>query len=435
MARNSHLIPPILSILFFLSIAPCEAATRRAVSLNALAPALKAGDSAQARNLCGITKVTGYLTDPSAKDVIVVGEVDPSLPALHADDLAVALRNAWLFYAKIQGRVRYYSAPGCSIDPDPAVLRELQGVMNRVPDSEDPDAAKASFEEWESIGRRPQRVRVMGVPFDSRFARVMVDADYYMKRLVNGSVNLGIDGFESLSDMNIRSMKQALAEGKWDSVPKNTLSRFWFSPGEATYSEDDGVVLLESCSVKLLTEEEFLTEHGQVAGMGRPNPMAAVFAKSFTTRYSGIAAARPIYKELEGLFRLVGLARLMKDAGARCKGLDYLLKSHPVAVVPVSRAVNGLTNVREIRETRDTPDGTAVSRMWLTSCGGVSMDVRPKRVKPAARTATSAPAARKPVSASGSPPRTARVTASRAPSLKKTILSARKSPGALSWDF
>lgn len=422
----------ILCVLLCSLASPSRSATGRAVSLNALASSLRAGGSAQARSLCGITRVLGYLEDPSTKDVIFVGEVAPSLPALHADDLAVALRNAWRVYAKTSGRVRYYAAPGCSIDPDPRVLRQLQQVQAERSISEDPDSLKQFTDEWTAVGRQPQKVRVMGVPFDSRFARVMVDADYYMKRLVNGSVELGIDGFESVSGMSARTAKEAIASGKWDSVPKQSMNRFWFSPGESTYDVVDGVTMLRNCTVRLLTEEEFLTSHNQVAGTGRSSPHAAAFARGFTARYDAIAAARPIYRELEGLFRFAAIARLMKDAGEKCAGLDYLLKSHKVAVVPVSRAVNGLTSVREVSHTSETDRGTVTARMWFTSCGGVSMDVRPKRVsqpaKPMSPQVGATPASRAPAKTKAIPQKTGS-------GLRKTILTARKSPKSLSWDF
>ena len=384
------------------------------------------GQAGEAERLCGITQVTGYLTDDETRDVIVIGRVDPSLPPLHLDDLAIALRNVWLTYARTEGRTRYYSPPGCSIDPNPENLRELQRVGTNMHDSATSDKMDSALDQWSKIGRRPQSVRVMGVPFDSRFAKVMVDADYYMKRLVNGSVALGISGFQSLGEMTAEVVRQELAKGsETSSIPEHSLNRFWFSPGESTYEEDDGVITLKSCRVKLLTEEEFVTEHGRVAGFGRPSSLAAKFARGFTDHYDQIAAARPIYKELEGLFRLVALARLMDDGHASSGGLTYLLKSHRVATAPVSRQVLGLTNLRRIVETKDTASGKATISVVLQSCGGVSMDVRPKRVGRPARPKTTTASKH---TASAVPHRPS-------PSLKKTVLAAREAPGKLSWDF
>ncbi len=399
-------------------------ATGRAVSLNAAATAAKAGKLGEVGRLCGITQAVGFLKDDAQRDVILIGRADASLPALHLDDFAVALRNVWLTHARVQGRTRYYSAPGCSIDPDPEVLRKLQLVGTKM--LNDPEGgARSALDEWEEIGRRPQNVRVMGVPFYSRFARVMVDADYYMKRLTNGSVTLGIPGFLSLSEMTADSVRKELAEGRESSRPAHSLNRFWFSPGESAYDEEGGVTRLTSCRVKLLTEEEFLTEHGRVAGMGRPSPLAAKFAQDFSSHYDQIAAARPIYRELEGLFRFVAVVRLMRERRASSPGLVYLLRSHKVETVPVSRQVLGLTNVTRVEESFETDTGDAIVSVILQSCGGVNMDVRPRRVGRAMQSGAK-PTARRPGS-----------TAPRRPpsGLKKTVLSARESPGAISWDF
>ena len=421
-SRNTLLL--VLGLALATLNLPAGAATGRAVSLNAVATAARTGHGSEVERLCGITQVVGYLADDATRDVILIGRVDPSRAPLYLDDFAVALRNVRLTYARVQGRTRYYSPPGCSIDPDPNVLRQLQlvGIRMRA-DSE--AGAESALDEWAQIGRRPQNVRVMGVPFDSRFAGVMVDADYYMKRLTNGSVKLDIPGFLSLSEMTANSVRKELVEGRESSMPAHTLNRFWFSPGESTYEEEGGVTKLKSCRVKLLTEEEFLTEHGRVAGLGRPSPLAARFAQDFSSHYDQIAAARPIYADLEGLFRFVAVARLLKESGASSAGLVYLLRSHKVRTVPVNRQVLGLTNVTRVEESIQAGSGTTTVGVILQSCGGVSMDVRPRRVGHAVKGAAKQ-TAKRPSSAA----------ARRAPSgLKKTVLSARGTPGALSWDF
>ncbi|MCL4500096.1 MAG: DUF1598 domain-containing protein [Chloroflexi bacterium] len=430
------------------SSSPSDAATGRAVSLRALSAAVKSGSSRQAIYLCGITKVNGYLVDTKTQDIILIGEVNPALPPLYLDDFVVALRNVWLAYAPVRGRIRYYSAPGCSIDPNPKTLRGLQDVGDKINTAQSAEEMKQCLEDWRAVGGRPQKVRVMGVPYDTRFAKVMVGADYYMKRLVNGSVSLGIDGFESLTDLTIRASRGELIAGKRVSVAAQSLNRFWFCPGDTTFEEEDGVVLLRSCRVQLLTEEEFLTEHDSVTGMGRPSPLAKHFAVSFTNKYADIASARPIYKELEGLFRFVGIARLMREPEARRAArasLGYLLNAYRVNNVPVSREVPGLVNIKDFTREEQTPDGTASARALLPSCGGVSIDIRPRRIRTVSRPArssrpsvqasipisSSTPAAKPSVRASDH----ALVPARRVTSLRKTVLSARKSTGALVWDF
>jgi len=426
-------------------------AAGRAISLRVLQSTLRAGGSQEARRLCGVTRMTGYILDRRSRDVILVGEADPSAPSLELDDFLVALRNARFVYARKSGRTVYYAPPGCSIDPNPAVLQQLQAVGEKLSVATTPEEKQKCLDEWNAVGSGPQNVRVMGVPFDSRFAKVMVDADYYMKRLVNGTVTLDIPGFESLADTTLNLAKEEMRAGRRSSIPALSLNRFWFCPGDTTYDEDEGVISLESCPVKLLTEEEFLTTAGRVAGKGRPSPLAKRFADSFTAHYREIAAARPIYKELERLFRFAGLARLMCDRKAfSSSGFDpaYLVERYPVENIGVSRAVNGLTSVKEFSEERQIADGMVRSSMLLPSSGGVSMDVRPRPVS-APKTAAVAP---KPRAAAAKPgPRTAKAATSTAKAgtaaasprpapgrlsqLRKTVLSARGSASSLSWSF
>ena len=387
--------------------------------------------------------MSGYLVDTNNRDIILVGQVDPSYPPLYVEDFVVALRNVWAFYAQRKGHVYYYSPPGCSIDPDPKVLRELRDLGGGMPSSADQTKKQAFLDQWQAVGSQPQNVRVLGIPFNTRFAKVMVDADYYMKHLVDGSVTLDINGFESLMDMRIDMAKKRLDEGDYKGSEGRSMDRFWFCPGESTYAEESGIVLLKSCPVKLLTEQQFLTATGEVAGSGRADALAQQFADNFTDRYQEVAGIKPIYKELEGLFRFVGLARLMKDQRALAKAtLDprYLLAQYPIKNIPVDHTLPGIINVKTLSEERETSGGHVTTNMWHMSCGGVFMDVRPKRVA-SAHPAPSVPKSTAPTkSAAQAPPVSVKPTksqptAAHTSKLKKTVLEARKSSGSLYWDI
>lgn len=443
-------IARLITLCAVLALAGHAAAAKpgRAVSLNALADAMKSGQmTAQAESLCGITRVTGYVVDKKSRDIVLVGAVDPSLPALHLEDFVVAMRSAWILYAQTKGRVRYYSDPGCSIDPNPRVLGQLRDLQSNPVDLSDADAIESASDQWREIGRQPQNVRVMGVPFYSRFAKTMVDADYYMKRLVNGSVKLDIAGFTSLSDLHVAAYREQV-RGRIDSTEHGTsMNRFWFSPGEVTYEAQDSAIILRSCSVKLLTEEEFLNSQGGVSGMGRPDPLAGAFARSFTECYDQIALQRPVYRQLQGLFAFVAIARLMKDDHAESispGAFGYLLKGYKVPVAPVSRQVNGLTDIRQINEVVNTTQGRQTITLIQSSCGGVSMSVRPKRINPV-KVATRIrpnpiPTAPRPTgpttTAKHAKPGTITSTAKPAakPTLASAVLGSKKSPKSLSWD-
>jgi hypothetical protein len=363
--------------------------------------------------LCGIKKVSGYAIDEKNKDIILIGEVDDTSPPLYLEDFVIALRNEWLIYAPLEGNTYYYSPPGCSIDPDPDVLNSLQQISGQI-SSSDPEDVQKHLNQWRNVCSQPQQVRVMGIPTESRFAKVMVEADYYMKRLVDGSVTLDIPGFTSLMDMTLNIARRDIQEGKASTVPLSSLNRFWFSPGENSFLEDEGVVYITKSEVRLLTEEEFLTKGEGVVGIGKPNPLADVFAKNFSARYTEIAEIKPIYSELEALFRFVSLAKIMNYKNAASEAgisLDYLLNQYPVKNTPVKKTLPGLSNVKEFQHKEELSGGYSIAYLWLPSCGGVSIDTIIKDSY-IARDVT------------GSLSKT-----------KKVVIKAKPSPDSLYWDF
>lgn len=361
--------------------------------------------------LARITVIHGYVIDEKHDDVILFGEVDRDLPYLHLEDFVIALKNSWMKYAELKGNTYYYSAPGCSIDPDPKVLNRLQVVSNRIASNQNPKSVQTVLDEWRRVCRMPQKVRVLGIPFHSRFGKIMVEADYDMKRLVDGSVDVDISGFSSLSDMTMSIARNALQKG--EPVSLASLNRFWFYPGQNSFEEDEGIAVIKESRVKLLTEEEFLTKEGDVAGSGKANPLAARFAHNLTTHYSEIAHKKPIYKELENLFRFVALAKLMKFKNAVSKAgmeSDILLNRFTIKKTWVKPTLPGRSNVKDFKERTETANGYSEYYFWLPSCGGVSIDISIKNRQ------------------------IVRDMSGRLKELRRRILSSRPSLASLYWD-
>lgn len=317
--------------------------------------------------LCGITKVLGYVIDARNNDIVLVGKVDNTVPPLYLEDFVIALRNVWLKYADLQGNTYQYTPPGCSIDPDPEVwakLHEAEFDENRL-------------DEWRKNCEQPQKVRVLGIPFYSRFAKVMVEADYLMKRINDGSFILNVEGFESLTDMELKKTKKSLASNTYE--PHPTINRFEFYPGVCNYKEDEGVALINRCQVTLITEEEFMTKTGNTIGSGKPDPLAKEYVDKFTEKYEQIARKEPIYCELEGLYRFVALTKLMKHNNALSVAklpLDYLLNQFPIKKnTGISSTLVGISNIQKVQHRTEYSGGYSTQSVWSICCGGVSMDV------------------------------------------------------------
>ncbi|MHB1459076.1 MAG: DUF1598 domain-containing protein [Armatimonadota bacterium] len=380
-----------------------------AVSMKTLQSAVKASDNPKALTLAGLTRIDGFIVDPDNKDIVLYGQSDPSQPALYFDDFVVALRNVNLGYAQLSGNTYYYTSPGCSIDPDPAIIRQLQEIRNQHEDGK-------WIDQWNEVGASPQSVRVNGIPFTTRFAKVMVDADYYMKKLVNGSEDPGVYGFQSLMGMRIDLAKVQKKNGTRAPDSGASINRFWFYPGDCLYAFNDNIAALNECNVKLLTELEYLADSGKIASTGQSDALAQKFADSFTANYGQIAEFNPVYKELENLFRFVGLAKMLNETKAeKLSGINisFINKGYNVKNTVVAKQLPGLTNANEIRNKQRIDGGYLVTTSTFVSCGGVSIDMHPFR------NATFS----------------MRYPVQDIRQLSKTILTDRSSKSALSWPF
>jgi hypothetical protein len=373
--------PLLVMCLVLLPLAATSGATGRAVSMRVLQERLEECDRAGAapddlETLCGLTSVLGYVVDKDQRDLILVGRVDHGDPPLHLQDLVVALRNARADYAELRGGVYFYTHPGCTIDPDPEVLLRLREASAGINIATSEAETALGILDWYSECRAPQSVTVFGVPHNTHFAKIMVDADYGMKRIVDGSDSLDIRGFKSLTDATLAEIRRgADAEGD-PKLPGSSMNRFWFYPDEVLYRENDGVKLIEVCSVQLLTEEQRVLSTGETMGTGRVDILAAEFARSFTAHYDEIAAKRPVYHELQRLFVFVALSKLMEREGL-LEGwpvsLRYLLEEYEVPPTHVDSTVIGHANVKALVLREYYSGGYADSKTWLPTCGGVSM--------------------------------------------------------------
>lgn len=329
-------------------------------------------------HLAGITRLQGYQVDDQNNDIILFGQVDPALPPLLLEDLVVALRNAWFKYAPLQGNTYVYSYPGCSIDPNPATIQKLNLIGQRILGAANFDQVESEIENWHTTCKEMQKVRVMGMPFHTHFARILVQADYDMKLLVDGTDSLDIPGFTSLVDRIRNRIRDQIITNAPVSMPPLGMQRFWFFPGENYYEENQGTFLIAQSPVSLLTERTYLSTGGQYVPGQENNPVAQEFTRDYTLLYQKIAQERPIYLELENMFRFVALAKMIKfKASDEQAGLDlnYLLEEFPLVDIIVDENLPGRSAVKEFYHRQDFADGYQESRLWLPSCGGVSIEM------------------------------------------------------------
>jgi len=250
------------------------------------------------RTVGGLTRIHGFLRNPANDDLLLIGQAGPSDPAIQVDNLIVGLRSVW------QDGV----TPTCSLDPEP-----------------------------DNLGG-PQHVRLSGIAKDSAFAKIMLDADYAMKKIlfrVEGE-QLDIPGWQDL-DLHIKDLAER----------GPSEARAWLFPVQPGPNEVHlgpcGNWALFDARVQVLTEEGVFSEEGFV-GVGTTSIAREHDARLFTKHYDQIARQRPVFKELRGLFDIVLLGKIVRLLSPADHILSALLK-HAHQPVEVPRSYVGVTVV------------------------------------------------------------------------------------------
>ncbi|HEV3418011.1 MAG TPA: DUF1598 domain-containing protein, partial [Pirellulales bacterium] len=288
----------------------------RKVSLNRLEEAVKNQIAAGKRPteemmfLAGLTRVQYVFCYPETKDIVIAGPaegwgrdltdrvvgIQTGRPVLELQDLIVALRS---FPPGGQG------APliGCSIDPTKEGLARLQEYIHSAPpNGSGPDTDRFVAGMKEALGL--QNVTVNGVPSDTHFAHVLVEADYRMKL-----IGIGLEQ----PPINLKSYVQ---RANPNMVSRNALERWYFVPDYqcVRVSDDDLAMELVGEGVKLIGSDELVGANGErQQTSGRGNPAAKAFADDFTKKYPQLSAALPIYAQLRNLIDLSVVAAFMQQ--------------------------------------------------------------------------------------------------------------------------
>lgn len=285
----------------------------RMVSLAALEAALKeaaeAGKSLPEDVLFmgGLQRIEQVFLYPERNDIVlagpgegwvisdngdVVGETT-GLPVLHLEDFLVAMRTSR----------EASSGQGISVSIDPTAegRQRLDNFLRR----QRTFSPKVVEGMRQALGE--QTVSLTGVPKDSRFARVLVAADYQMKRLAMDLEEAPIANFPSFLDI----MKQKRMR------PTNMMPRWWLATNyEPIGKSDDGLAWeLRGQGVKCMTEDEFVTANGQVQQTGKANPVAQMWSDNMNERYMELAKAQPVFGDLRNIMDLCVISALIDKEG------------------------------------------------------------------------------------------------------------------------
>jgi hypothetical protein len=347
----------------------------RKISLRRMAEAIAEKQDKQAGGplgdefeyLAGLQRIEYVFVYPEQKDIVIAGPAagwkisgkaevvgaNTGLPVLRLDDLLTALQNVE------QARKTSIS---CSIDPTAEGIKRLNAFLKRQ------KTMNAGVKEGVETSLGKQNVTLKGVPATSRYAHVMLAADYRMKRYAMGLEPAPISGMPSYLDL-LRTAR---------SKPAADLSPRWWIAADykPLLTDGEGLAWRLQAGVRVMSEDERRSADGNVQGTGKTNAVAKKWADTMTGKYKDLAAKDSIFAQLQNCMDLAVVAALVsKEKLAERAGLDLTTYLDNKRIMPAS-----MTLPKHVQ----TEVSTAKSgREWLiTASGGVqfsSFDLIGKR--------------------------------------------------------
>ncbi len=255
--------------------------------------------------LAGLQRIEYVFAFPDQKDIVIAGPAEPWLindegnlvgktsgrPVVRLEDLLIALRT-------VESAQR--EAISCSIDPTPEGMSRVQSFLKKQTSiGTNPQATIAEIER--QLG--PQTITVTGVPATSRFANVLVAADYKMKRLAMNFEQSPVKGMPSYLEM----LKDATA------TSKNMTPRWWMAPRyEPLLKDAEGLSWkISGAGVKTIAEEDFFNADGKREKTVKASPLAQKWAQTMTDKYEELAGKDTIFGELRNCMDLAVVAALI----------------------------------------------------------------------------------------------------------------------------
>lgn len=255
--------------------------------------------------MAGLTGITHVFCYPESGDIVLAGPAEGFFADVNGHVRGVHSGRATVQLQDLVAALRAYPQTGsgtsliaCSIDPTSEGLAKMQQFVGSV-NFTSPNQAPAIAEGVrQALGM--QTVKVDGVPANTHFAHVLVEADYRMKLF-----GLGLERAP-----NLVAYVDKLRNGS-----SNGLVRWFFAPNYKSIlmSENELAATLVGSSVELMTENEVVDAFGnRQAARKNANQASLAFCSSFTKNYEKIAAVDPVFGELKNCMDLAVVAALIQ---------------------------------------------------------------------------------------------------------------------------
>lgn len=277
----------------------------------AIARELQTGEEipADMKMLAGLQRIEYVFVYPERNDIVLAGPAEPWViredasvvgkfsgrPTLLLSDLLTAFQSV---EPSRQGGI------SCSIEPTAEGRQRLQRMLARVRLQPGQDPRNLEPMMREAYG--PQIVKLAGIPTDSHYARVLLAADYQMKRIAMALEDSPVAGLPSYLEM-ARNERQL----------GNENPRWWMACNYDSLKHDQGRLAwqLSGQGVKTLTAQDQFDAAGQAQASQRENKTAKKWAELMTDRFNDLAARQSIFGDLRNVMDMSVVATLIMQEG------------------------------------------------------------------------------------------------------------------------
>jgi hypothetical protein len=259
------------------------------------------------QNLAGLQRIQFVLVYPETGDIVLAGPAgdwrpdddgrmvdEKGRPVVQLDDLVVTLRNAY----SETGRF------GCAIVPTKEGLAAIQAKQAEWAMKSLTPSNRGKFLEDLRSSLGQQDITTHGIDPRTHAARVIVEADYRMKL-----VGMGLE-----KGPGVTSYLDSIVLAKGEAPPPMNVLRWWFTLNYDALraAPQHDAFQLHGPGVKVLSENEMLTERGERVHTGKSTDLNSQFARSFTKNFESLASKYPIYADMRNVFDLALVTALIK---------------------------------------------------------------------------------------------------------------------------
>jgi len=267
-------------------------------------------------------------------------------------------------------------AVSCSLDPRRENISAIQQANDKIGTIQSPEAGRRMIQQVKAIWGS-QVIRVGGVPKDSRYAHIMIDADYHMKKVSLGAQKFS--GVDSYLDLKVSDAKERIAQGDDMIPPGLSFNRFWFSVEKEfpIFTEDEGIVWVKACPIVLFTEKQIGASSGELYDVTEDDPVAIAYAKGFSDQFPRLAEQVAPYADLGNLYLLKAVLESMRfRQAAETVGLnmDVFLGQYAYKTgKPMPDSLEGCVLSQEVF--LKGKDGSTTYWYFPVTFGGVNMEM------------------------------------------------------------